>query len=325
MYNSKGANLANASISRICLVLLSHLDEPIPIKQITEEVYADARTGYRAMPNREKNKAGRKRNSGEFFKANYQEVHQCCADLKKQGLIEITKSDKDGRQSLVKLNLKGLLTKIFGPRTNKKSLVVLNKSLSPIEEWNHIIANIKSAILGTKSLMKTRSDYIAAIKKSGAREYERNIALPEKEKEMQKYAKELTQKEQRLRSMQNDLAEAKAIGKSSAFSLNDSKINFLLKRLDCTNLKREFNWLRKGGMLNYLNGNSNIIKILVAVIKRLDLPGSCYGDYHISLKLLGIDGTDTAPITENVLLSFIWKSGLPDVVEFYDKFYWKAR
>lgn len=259
-------NIRDASPSRICLVLISHLGEPISLTRLTAEVYDNAPNGRRGMPNRAK---GRKT---EFKMSNYREVQQTCNDLKKCG---IAKTKKVGRESLVSLDMRGFISEIFKAKKGKKPLknVVNKKKIN----WEGLIA-----------LMNSESD---------------------------------SDKRRRLKA---DAEEARAFRATSAVSLDEREINFLIKRINVDRLRALCGMLRKSSMLDYIGGQSNIVNLFIALIK-----GSENSDAydviqdngtHSTLELLGLTGIYTTPITDTVIQSFIWRSEYPEVINFYKEY-----
>lgn len=261
----------------------------------------------------------------------YQEVYQGCAYLKKAKLIATTKTSDDKRQVIINIQLKSFICEIFKPKSGRRSLVTLNKPLVSkqrykipdlsqpqrlwdatiyfngdlFEVWDKKIQNTKIVIDDSNNEIKRTSDYINAIKKPNSTEYERTVALPEKEKEIQEDMEELKQKESDLNCLQEDLVRVKSFGNISNSRLNDAEIEFLFEKLDNEHLKKRIDALKIGDMLNYIGEDSNIIKIFVTELKS-SMKKSPYFPYE---EILGFKDIDTKPITDTVLSAIKIRAG----------------
>lgn len=125
-------HITDASPSRVCLVLLSHLNEPISLKKLAEEVYKNAPRGRRGSPNRWKERIV------DFDISNYREVQQTCNDLKKRGIV---RSEKAGRESLISMDLRAFISEIFQAKKGNKPIAnVVNKKKI---DWEGLIASMR--------------------------------------------------------------------------------------------------------------------------------------------------------------------------------------
>lgn len=309
--------LEQASVSRICLILLSH-PEGMSIKNLVDEIYEYGKEHYGI------------KTKPDAKSSLYQEVYQGCAYLKKTRLIDRTEISNGKRQVIVNIRLKNFICEIFKPKSGRRFLVTLNKplvskrhySISDLSQphslwqdfpyfngalydvWNIKIQNTKKVIEGSNYKIKRTSDYINAIKRNGT-ESERTAVLPEKEKEIQEDTEELKQKESDLSCLQEDLVKVKNFGNVSNSGLNDVEIEFLLEKLDKEHLQKRIDALKLGGMLNYIGEDSNIIKIFVTELKS-SMKKSPYFPYE---EILGFKDIDTKPITDTVLSAIKIRAG----------------
>ena len=270
-------------------MLISHLGEPISLRKLTDEVYANAPKGRRWMDERDQacikrndrktGKERKKRQTGhykDFDRANYEEVRQCCNDLEDYGIINPRRDT-----SLISLDLRAFINEIFKTKNVDKKKV----------DWKSLIT-LMIRQLKSATIDKAQQEDIIDIKK-------------------------------KLRRLQDDSEEARALRATSTTSLSGREITFLMKRLDTDRLRELCDSLRVGGMLDYIRGQSNIVNLFIALIKGdgINVDDGLIVDDWTTLELLGLKGIDTTPITDTVIQSFLWRSGYPEVVEFHNRYY----
>ena len=297
-------------------MLISHLGEPISLKRLADEVYDNAPRGRREMDDRR-----RQRKRDAFMRANYQEVQQTCNDLKTlHGVLKtptdiekygIVKSKKVGRESLIYLDIRALVSALFGARKGMKPLVtVANKEKI---DWDGIIAWKAKQLKRDEWFLKEDERLV----KAG---YHGQFVNPATSYDIDKN-KVLTLKKE-LEQLREDAEEARAFGKTSPTSLNEREITFLTKRIDTNRIKEVCNALRKSGMLDYIRGQSNIVTLFIALIKgysnNID---SSREQCDRMLSMLGLKDIDTKPITNVVISSFVLLSQHPEVIEFRNTHY----
>ena len=297
-------------------MLISHLGEPIPLKRLADEVYDNAPKGRREMDDRR-----RQRKKDAFMRANYQEVQQTCNDLKTlYGVLKtstdiekygIVKSEKAGRESLVSLDLRALVSALFKARKGMKPLVtVANKKKI---DWDGLIAWKAKQLKGAEGFLKEDERLV----KAG---YHGKFVNPATSYDTDKNNVLTLKKE--LEQLREDATEARVFGTTSPTSLNDREIIFLTKRIDTNHIKEVCNALRKSGMLDYIKGQSNIVTLFIALIKGYSNNTTSSRERHDRmLNLLGLKDIDTKPITDAVISSFVLLSQHPEVIEFHNTYY----
>lgn len=281
-------HITNASPSRICLVLLSHLGEPISLRKLTDEVYDNAPKGRRDMNDRVRlDKFGKPDNSKEaiasYDRANYEEVRQCCNDLEAAGVInKPDPNERVGRESLISLHLRAFISEVFKAKNVDKKKV----------DWEGLIALMERELKEMKKVNTLSQENIA-------------------------------EEQRKLKRLQKDAKEARTLRATSATSLNQREISFLIKRIDTDRLRELCDSLRKSGILDYIRGESNIVNLFIALIKGdgINVDDGFIVDDWTTLELLGLKGIDTNPITDTIIQSFVWRSGYPEVIEFHNRYY----
>lgn len=299
--------ITNASPSRVCLVLISHLGEQISLRELADEVYNNAPRGRRRMDDRgERRKKMKEAEAQKLYdRANYEEVRQCCKDLKDAGLINKSDPEKrEVRESLVSLRLRAFIREVF------KAKSVVNKEKM---DWESLIAWKAKRLKSAEGLLKEARRLV----KAG---YHGKFINPETSYEIRK--KEIQSLRKELEQLREDAKEARAFGAVSATSLNEREITFLIKRIDINQIKEVCDALRKSGMLDYIREESNIVNLFIALIKGYGNNTDSSGKQHDRmLNLLGLKDIKTEPITDAVISSFVLLSQHPEVIEFHNTYY----
>lgn len=229
-------------------------------------------------------------------------MQQSCKDLKDNGIIE---SNRVGRESLISLNLRVFVTEIFKIKKSRRN--------PEKQDWKVLIAWMTGRLKRAKESLKEAKRLVRV-------GYHGRFLNPETQHEI--YKSEVCKLEKQLELLRKDAEEARALEVTSAASLNEHEITFLIKRLDTGRIKTLCNKLKETGVLDYIRGESNIVNIFIALIIHygfnVDNP---IESHERMLSLLGLKNINTTPITDAVIQSFLWRSGRRDVIEFYDRFY----